>query len=55
MRKRTDTTVAFTCEYSKVSISSWNEKCKEPELIRPGGMVAKDKKARVDFRQRGDI
>jgi hypothetical protein len=41
--------VAFTREYSKVSISSGNEKCKEPELIRPGGMVTKDRMARVNF------
>jgi hypothetical protein len=44
-----DTVVAFTREYSKVSISSGNEKYREPELIHPGGMVMKDKKARVDF------
>jgi hypothetical protein len=45
-----DTTVAFTREYSKVLISSGNVKCKEPELIRPGDMVTKDRKARMDFR-----
>jgi hypothetical protein len=41
----------FTREYSNVSISSGNEKCREPELIRPGvgGMVTKDRKAKVDF------
>jgi hypothetical protein len=44
-----DTVVAFTQEYSKVSISSGNEKCREPELIRSGGMVTNDRKARVDF------
>jgi hypothetical protein len=44
-----DTAVAFTREYSKVSISSGNEKCREPELIRPGDMVMKDINARVDF------
>jgi hypothetical protein len=44
-----DTIVAFTQEYSKVSISSGNEKCREPELIRLMGMVTKDRKARVDF------
>jgi hypothetical protein len=49
-----DIVVAFTREYSKVSISSGNEKCREPELIRPRGMVTKDIKARVDFRYRGD-
>jgi hypothetical protein len=31
-----------------------NEKCKEPELIHPRGMVTKDRKARVDFGERGD-
>jgi hypothetical protein len=41
--------VAFTWEYSKVSLSMGNEQCCEPELIRPGDMVAKDRKARVDF------
>jgi hypothetical protein len=44
-----DTVVAFTQEYSKVSISSGNEKCREPELICSGGMVTNDRKARVDF------
>jgi hypothetical protein len=36
-------------EYSKVSIFMGNEKCCDPELIRPGDMVTKDRKARVDF------
>jgi hypothetical protein len=49
IRKHTDTVVAFTREYSKVSISSGNEKCREPELIRPGVMVMKDRMARVAF------
>jgi hypothetical protein len=31
-----NTVVAFTQEYSKVSISSGNEKCREPEQIRLG-------------------
>jgi hypothetical protein len=44
-----DTAVAVTREYSKVSISMGNEKCREPELIHPRGMVMKDRKARVDF------
>jgi hypothetical protein len=38
-----DTIVAFNWEYFKVSISTGNKKCCEPE------MVMKDKKARVDF------
>jgi predicted nucleotidyltransferase len=37
-----DTIVAFTQEYSKVSISLGNEKSREPELIHLGGMVTKD-------------
>jgi hypothetical protein len=45
-----DTVVAFIREYSKVSISTGNEKCCEPELIRPRGVVMNDRKARVDFR-----
>jgi hypothetical protein len=49
-----DTVIAFTWEYSKVSISTGNEKCYEPELIPPGDMVTKDRKARVDFRYKGD-
>jgi hypothetical protein len=44
-----DTAVAFTREYSKVSISSGNVKGGEPELICWGDMVTKDRKARVDF------
>jgi hypothetical protein len=44
-----DIAVAFTQEYSKVPIFSGNEKCREPKLIRSGGMVTKDRKARVDF------
>jgi hypothetical protein len=44
-----DIIVAFTQEYSKVSISTGNEKCCEPELIRLGDIVMKDRKARVDF------
>jgi hypothetical protein len=48
-----DTVVAFTREYSKVSISTGNEKCFEPELIRLRDMVTKDRKARVDFRREG--
>jgi hypothetical protein len=46
--------VAFTQEYSKVSISTGNEKCCELELSHPGDMVTKDRKARVDFGKRGD-
>jgi hypothetical protein len=49
-----DTAIAFTREYSKVSISTGNKKCREPELIRLGGMVTKDRKERVDFGERGD-
>jgi hypothetical protein len=44
-----NTVVALTQKCSKVSISLGNEKCREPELIRPGGVVTKDRKARVDF------
>jgi hypothetical protein len=33
-----------------VSISTGIEKCREPELIRPGAIVTKDRKARVNFR-----
>jgi hypothetical protein len=43
------TTVAFTQEYSKVSISTGNEKCIEPELICPVDMVTKDRKERLHF------
>jgi hypothetical protein len=49
IHKRMDTVVAFTREYFRVSISSGNAKCREPELIRPGDMMTKDRKARVDF------
>jgi hypothetical protein len=45
-----DTVVAFTQEYSKVSISTGNEKCCEPALVRLEDMLTKDRKARVDFK-----
>jgi hypothetical protein len=44
-----DTVVAFTQGCSKVSISTGNEKCRDPEVNRLGDMVMKDRKARVDF------
>ena len=36
--KRTDTDVAFTREYSRVSISTGNEKCAIPNLSNPDGL-----------------
>jgi hypothetical protein len=50
IRKRTDTIVAFTQEFCKVSISMGNEKCCEPKLVRLGDMLTKDRKAGVDFK-----
>jgi hypothetical protein len=41
-----DIVVVFTQEYSKVLISTGNEKCKEPELIHPGDMMTKGKEVR---------
>jgi hypothetical protein len=35
IRKRTDTDVAFTREYSRVSISTGNVKCTKKSLERP--------------------
>jgi hypothetical protein len=45
--------VAFTWEYSKVSISTWNEKCTNPELIRSGDMTTKDNQTRGDLGRDG--